>query len=125
MRKRKYSDITSSESGTAIATATGKTYGIVTDAQKWYILECTTDSGGLSFLMSRLPSQVIYGGGDWEKQVEAVLGCLVWGGDQGLSLRRHNLHVGVVSHHRLDSLNGGNYLSPKKCWCTGPWYFLG
>ena len=76
-KKRKYSDITNLESATGEST-TGKTYGIVTDAQMWYILECTTNSGGLSFHMSKLSTQINYSEEGWEKKAEYVFGCLVW-----------------------------------------------
>jgi hypothetical protein len=53
----------------------GKTFGIATDAEKWYFLECSLDR--LRFKLSK-PVIVVYGNEDMERNVERVLGHIAW-----------------------------------------------
>ena len=71
-RKRKASEV--SEEGAFV----GKTFGIVTDAEKWYFLECSLDDQDrLKFKLSK-PVIVVYGNEDMERNVERVLGHIAW-----------------------------------------------
>jgi hypothetical protein len=71
-RKRKASDI--SEESAFV----GKTFGIVTDAEKWYFLECSLDEQDrLRFKLSK-PVVVVYGTESTESNVERVLGHIAW-----------------------------------------------
>ncbi|KAF0404050.1 crinkler family protein [Gigaspora margarita] len=70
-RKRKADEI-SNEYGL------GKVWWIVTDAEKWYFMECTQDSEGkLSFKLSK-PLSVAYEDEDMKVKVEKVLGHIIW-----------------------------------------------
>lgn len=67
----------------------GKTFGIVTDAKKWYFLECSLgDQDKLRFKLSK-PMIVVYGNKNMERDVERVLGHIAWvirgGAEAGLS----------------------------------------
>jgi hypothetical protein len=71
-RKRKASEI--SEEGAFV----GKTFGIVTDAEKWYFLECSLgDQDKLRFKLLK-PVIVVYGNEGMERDVERVLGHIAW-----------------------------------------------
>ena len=71
-RKRKASDI--SEESAFV----GKTFGIVTDAEKWYFMECSLDDQDrLRFKLSK-PVVVVYGTESTESNVERVLGHIAW-----------------------------------------------
>ena len=56
----------------------GKTFGIVTDAEKWYFLECSLDEQDkLRFKLSK-PVIVVYDNEDMERNVKRILGyCMV------------------------------------------------
>jgi hypothetical protein len=56
----------------------GKVFGIVTDAEKWYFLECSLDDQErLRFKLSK-PIVVVYDSDDMEGMVERVLGHIAW-----------------------------------------------
>ncbi|CAI2171349.1 9719_t:CDS:2 [Funneliformis geosporum] len=57
-------------------TFTGKTFGIVTDAEKCYFLECSYNEGKLSFKLSE-PVTVVYKDEDLQAKVEKVLKHIV------------------------------------------------
>ncbi|GBC47068.2 hypothetical protein GLOIN_2v1736381 [Rhizophagus irregularis DAOM 181602=DAOM 197198] len=55
-----------------------KVWGIVTDAEKWYFVECILDNEGkLSFKLSK-PVIVVYDDADMETKVKKVLSHIVW-----------------------------------------------
>ncbi|PKK63537.1 hypothetical protein RhiirC2_854946 [Rhizophagus irregularis] len=55
-----------------------KVWGIVTDAEKWYFMECTQDSEGkLSFKLSK-PLFVAYEDAGMKERTEKVLGHIIW-----------------------------------------------
>ena len=55
-----------------------KVWGIVTDAEKWYFMECILDNEGkLSFKLSK-PVIVVYDDADMETKVKKVLSHIVW-----------------------------------------------
>ncbi|RIA84288.1 hypothetical protein C1645_422583 [Glomus cerebriforme] len=57
---------------------TGKTFGIITDAEKWYFMECSlVNEGKPSFKLSK-PVVVVYGTESMEGNVERVLGHIAW-----------------------------------------------
>ncbi|PKK58923.1 hypothetical protein RhiirC2_857575 [Rhizophagus irregularis] len=71
-RKRKASEM---EEGDVF---TGKTFGIITDAEKWYFMECSlVNEGKPSFKLSK-PVVVVYGTESTEGNVERVLGHIAW-----------------------------------------------
>ena len=70
-RKRKASEM---EEGDAF---TGKTFGIVTDVEKWYFLECLYNEGKLSFKLSESVT-VAYKVEDLQTKVEKVIGHIAW-----------------------------------------------
>ena len=56
----------------------GKTFGIVTDAEKWYFLECSLDDQDrLRFKLSK-PVVVVYKDKNMENMVRKVLGHIAW-----------------------------------------------
>jgi hypothetical protein len=56
----------------------GNVFGIVTDAEKWYFLECSLDDQErLRFKLSK-PIVVVYDSEDMEGMVERVLGHIAW-----------------------------------------------
>ena len=70
-RKRKVNEIDDS-------CGLDKVWGIVTDAEKWYFMECTQDSEGKpSFKLSE-PVIVVYKDENLQTKVEKVLGHIVW-----------------------------------------------
>ncbi|PKK67740.1 hypothetical protein RhiirC2_751334 [Rhizophagus irregularis] len=57
---------------------TGKTYGIVTDAEKWYFMECSLDDQNrLRFKLSKLVT-VVYDSKNMVDNVDRVLGHIAW-----------------------------------------------
>jgi len=55
-----------------------KVWGIVTDAEKWYFMECSLDNEGKpSFKLSE-PVTVVYKDENLQAKVEKVLGHIVW-----------------------------------------------
>ena len=54
-----------------------KVWGIVTDAEKWYFMECTLEEGKPSFKLSE-PVVVIYNADNMEDMVVKVLSHIVW-----------------------------------------------
>jgi hypothetical protein len=57
---------------------TGKTFGIITDAEKWYFMECSlVNEGKPSFKLPK-PVVVVYGTESTEGNVERVLGHIAW-----------------------------------------------
>ena len=55
-----------------------KVWGIVTDAEKWYFMECTLDKDGKpSFAISK-PVIVVYDDENLQTKVEKVLEHIVW-----------------------------------------------
>jgi hypothetical protein len=56
----------------------GKAFGIVTDAEKWYFMECSfDDQDRLKFKLSE-PVVVIYKDENMENMVRKVLGHIAW-----------------------------------------------
>ena len=56
----------------------GKTFGIVTDAEKWYFMECSLDDQDrLRFKLSE-PVVVVYNDENMENMVRKVLGHIAW-----------------------------------------------
>jgi hypothetical protein len=56
-----------------------KVWGIVTDAEKWYFMECTQDAEGkLSFKLTKPPLFVAYEDAGMKDMVEKVLGHIIW-----------------------------------------------
>src|SRR6266480_6809424 len=56
----------------------GKTFGIVTDAEKWYFMECSLDDQDrLRFKLSK-PVTVVYDSKNMGDNVERVLGHIAW-----------------------------------------------
>jgi hypothetical protein len=71
-RKRKASEM---EEESVFA---GKTFGIVTDAEKWYFMECSLDDQDrLRFKLSE-PVVVVYNDENMENMVGKVLGHIAW-----------------------------------------------
>ena len=56
---------------------TGKTFGIITDAEKWYFMECSYNEGKPSFKLSE-PVTVVYKDENMQAKVERVLGHIAW-----------------------------------------------
>ncbi|CAG8465645.1 14585_t:CDS:2 [Cetraspora pellucida] len=54
-----------------------KVWGIVTDAEKWYFMECTLDKGRPSFKLSE-PITVVYKDKNMQMKVERVLSHIIW-----------------------------------------------
>ena len=55
-----------------------KVWGIVTDAEKWYFMECMQDSEGIiSFKLSK-PLFVVYEDEVTKDKAEKVLGHIIW-----------------------------------------------
>ena len=55
-----------------------KVWGIVTDAEKWYFMECSLDNEGKpSFKLSE-PVTVVYKDENLQAKVEKVLGHIAW-----------------------------------------------
>ncbi|KAF0556673.1 hypothetical protein F8M41_015031 [Gigaspora margarita] len=54
-----------------------KVWGIVTDAEKWYFMECTLDKGRPSFKLSE-PVIVVYKDENMQMKVERVLSHIIW-----------------------------------------------
>ena len=57
---------------------TGKTFGIITDAEKWYFLECSLDDQERPRFKLSKPIVVVYDSDDMEGMVERVLGHIAW-----------------------------------------------
>jgi hypothetical protein len=56
----------------------GKVFGIVTDAEKWYFMECSLDDQDrLRFKLSE-PVVVVYNDENMENMVKKVLGHIAW-----------------------------------------------
>ena len=56
----------------------GKTFGIVTDAEKWYFMECSLDDQDrLRFKLSE-PVVIVYNDENMENMVRKVLGHIAW-----------------------------------------------
>ncbi|PKK59137.1 hypothetical protein RhiirC2_306728 [Rhizophagus irregularis] len=70
-RKRKVNEM---EEGDVF---TGKTFGIITDAEKWYFMECSYNEGKPSFKLSE-PVTVVYKDENLQAKVERVLGHIAW-----------------------------------------------
>ncbi|GES87004.1 hypothetical protein GLOIN_2v1580557 [Rhizophagus clarus] len=56
---------------------TEKTFGIITDAEKWYFMECSYNKEKLSFKLSK-PVTVVYNDKDLQAKVKKVLGHIAW-----------------------------------------------
>ncbi|GJJ73299.1 hypothetical protein EMPS_05657 [Entomortierella parvispora] len=73
-RKRDLSDI----EGEEVPQKT-RSYGIVTDAEKWLFLECTLhEDESVTYRMSELEKDIKFAGADWKQEAEFVFARLVW-----------------------------------------------
>ncbi|RIA91416.1 hypothetical protein C1645_805231 [Glomus cerebriforme] len=55
-----------------------KIWGIVTDAEKWYFMECTQDSEGKPSFKLSMPLFVAYEDVGMKDMAEKVLGHIIW-----------------------------------------------
>ena len=55
-----------------------KVFGIITDAEKWFFLECSLDNNQKPKFKLSKPVNVVYGIEDMESQVKKVLGHIAW-----------------------------------------------
>jgi hypothetical protein len=55
-----------------------KVFGIVTDSEKWYFLECSLNNEGEPNFKLSKPVVVIYGDRDMEVRVKTVIGKIAW-----------------------------------------------
>ncbi|RIA79214.1 hypothetical protein C1645_746052 [Glomus cerebriforme] len=55
-----------------------KVWGIVTDAEKWYFMECTFDNGRKAVFKLSKPLSVAYEDEDMKDKAEKVLGHIIW-----------------------------------------------
>ena len=53
-------------------------FGIVTDAEKWYFIECTLDNNQKPKFKLSKPVIIIYGDEDIEDRVKKIIGHIVW-----------------------------------------------
>lgn len=53
-------------------------FGIITDAEKWYFLECSLDNDNKPKFKLSKPVVVVYGDEDMEERVKKVLGHIAW-----------------------------------------------
>ncbi|KAI1315472.1 hypothetical protein EDD11_000753 [Mortierella claussenii] len=84
VRKRKRSCDDDGEEEEKNSSSPMRAYGIVTDAVRWYFVECTIDQSQESssdrpkFRISRLKDIVNYNGDTWKAEAKSVLGQIVW-----------------------------------------------
>ncbi|KAI1290494.1 hypothetical protein EDD11_009224, partial [Mortierella claussenii] len=84
VRKRKRSCDDDGEEEEKNSSGPMRAYGIVTDAERWYFVECTIDQSQESssdrpkFRISRLKDIVNYNGDTWKAEAKSVLGQIVW-----------------------------------------------
>ena len=55
-----------------------KVWGIVTDAEKWYFMECTQDAEGKPLFKLSKPLFVVYEDAGMKDMAEKVLGHIIW-----------------------------------------------
>uniref|UniRef100_U9ULS9 Crinkler effector protein N-terminal domain-containing protein n=1 Tax=Rhizophagus irregularis (strain DAOM 181602 / DAOM 197198 / MUCL 43194) TaxID=747089 RepID=U9ULS9_RHIID len=53
-------------------------FGIITDSEKWFFLECSLDNERKPYFKLSKPMVIIYGDEDMEDRVKKVLGHIVW-----------------------------------------------
>ncbi|CAB4431044.1 unnamed protein product [Rhizophagus irregularis] len=55
-----------------------KVWGIVTDAEKWYFMECTQDAEGIPLFKLSKPLFVVYEDAGMKDMAEKILGHIIW-----------------------------------------------
>ncbi|CAG8723671.1 14824_t:CDS:1, partial [Funneliformis caledonium] len=62
----------------ALSNNNKRIFGIITDSEKWFFLECSLDNEGKPKFKLSKPMVVVYGDEDMEDRVKKVLGHIAW-----------------------------------------------